>query len=366
VRVVIDANLIIERDWHLRGPAAQALLAAARHGRVRVVVPEVAVREVVAAHTERTARESRKLRQAEAALRRLQGPLADQAAQTPHEQGTQQSYESWLRGHLQWSHVEVAPIPEASERLVDRALERRRPFDSKGRTGFRDALIWHTALVGASDTRLTLFATDNSTDFANEDKTGLHPDLVSDLMAGRLGEAAVKFVGSLEEAARVALQPAEDVLGRLRQRLTDEAEWSDEVWGEMQQEVELELSAIDDAGVSVGIESAGGRVDGEIVGSELEDLSLTSGPYAVDAFPLTENVYSVVLEASGDATYSLEVRTSGPWQQHNRLPAGGVLSEDERSAYVHGSAAVRALFDGRYNVETEELTHLSLMGLVDD
>lgn len=40
MRVIIDANLVIERDWHLRGGAAQALLAASKRRHVPVSIPE--------------------------------------------------------------------------------------------------------------------------------------------------------------------------------------------------------------------------------------------------------------------------------------------------------------------------------------
>jgi rRNA-processing protein FCF1 len=365
MRVVVDANLITERDWFLRGASAEALLAAALRARVRLVVPEVVVREVATAHSERRAAAQSRLRAAQRDLRRLEGPLAsDEAEVAVTDPFVRQAYDSWLRQRLRDHRVEIPPIPEASASLVDRALRRRRPFDAKGK-GFRDALIWETVLGSASDTVVTVLATDNINDFGDDGSEGLHPDLLEDITGKGLSDGAVRLVRSLDAAAHLALEPAREVLDRLRARLDDEPEWSDELLDRMRVEVQNEWPAIDDAGVSFDIESRAEPFETEIVGSELEDLTLSGPPTAVDAFPLTEDVYAVVLEASADAVYRVEVSTSGFSRRPHRVPTGLDLSRDEDIAYFAGFADVTALFDARFDVRTEELTELSLMGLAD-
>jgi hypothetical protein len=365
VRVVLDANLIIERDWHLRTGTAEALLAAAQRRRLRLVIPEVVVREAVAAHAERRTNAQSRLRSALADLHRLDGPNAEDAS-AKSGSFIQRTYESSLRERLRDHGVEVAPVPEISESLVDRAVRRRRPFDANGKAGFRDALIWQTVLDEASDAQVTVFATDNIKDFGNETKDGLHPHLVEDVAGKGLGSASIRLVRSLDDAARLALEPARDILDRIRARLTDEPGWSNELLELMRQEVASEWPGIDDTGVYVSIETGGEPFEGDIVDSELEDLTLTGPALASDAFPLTEEVYAVTLEAPADATYQLEVSTTAFYHQPHRVPEGLVLSSDERVAYFGGFSRVRALFDGRYNTATGELTGLSVVGLVDE
>jgi PIN domain len=365
MRVVVDANLIIERDWHLTTGPAEALLSAARRGRVRLVLPEVVVREVVAAHAERRAAARGKLQAARAALRRLEGPRGPGDDAEAADPFIRQTFESWFRDRLAQHRVEVPDVPEAAAALVDRALQRRRPFDSNGRAGFRDALIWETVLEGASSAQTTLLASDNVRDFADDSNTAPHPHLREDLTARGLDAAAVRLVRSFEEAAHVALEPAREVVDRLRERLAREPEWADELTEQMRQEVQADMPDIDDTGVVVSIESGGEPFEGDIVGSELEDVTISGAPSVADAFPLTDGVYAVQLEVPAEAVYELDVSTHGFWQQPNRVPANVRLSGDERSAYFSGFARVRALFDARYRAETDELSQLSLMGLAD-
>lgn len=72
-----------------------------------------------------------------------------------------------------------------------------------------------------------MFATDNTRDFAIDDKRGLHSHLLDDVAAKGLGAGAVRWVRTLEEAARVALEPAKEVLDRLRERFVAQTTWSE-------------------------------------------------------------------------------------------------------------------------------------------
>jgi predicted nucleic acid-binding protein len=74
--VVLDSNVIIEKDWHLTSPAALALLEASSRGGVGLVVPEIVVREVTAKHREREAATLAKLENARSALRKLQASFS--------------------------------------------------------------------------------------------------------------------------------------------------------------------------------------------------------------------------------------------------------------------------------------------------
>jgi hypothetical protein len=107
------------------------------------------------------------------------------------------------------------------------------------------------------------------------------------------------------------------------------------------------------------------RFEADVGDRELEDLTLIGPPYIADAYPLTESVYAVSLEVSGEATYEVEVGTSGFWHQPHRVPDDVRLSRDERTAYFKGFAGVRVLFDGRYDATTGTLGELSLLGLAE-
>lgn len=358
--VILDANLIIERDWYLRSGATQALLAASKRRHVPVAVPEVVVREVVAAQSERRDEARRKARTELKRLRRLDGP---DAAQVDIPKPPEPSYEMWLRGMLAEHHVNVIPIPEMTEALVQRALTRRKPFDANGRDGFRDAIIWRNVLDSTSSVNTTVFATANTSDFADSTKKSLHPDLVADLIdAGRSADS-LKLVTSMEEAAHAALQPAREVVTTINERLAVHDEWADDVAERLRQTATANLFGLDDSDVSPELESGGEPFAGDIIDYELDDLDFEGSPTAVDALPLTDDLFAVVLAYDVNASYRVEISTSAFWRQPNLVPDDVDLSGDERSAFFRGYADGKALFDARYQVSTSALTEISIIAL---
>ncbi len=89
----------------------------------------------------------------------------------------------------------ILPLPAVThEAVLERALSGRRPFDQDGRTGYRDALIWHTVLELAQTTTNVVLVS-NDGDFA--DSTG-------ELLASLRDETSAAHSTS-NDAPRVAL-----------------------------------------------------------------------------------------------------------------------------------------------------------------
>lgn len=362
MRLVLDSSVITERDWHLSGPAAQALLAASRRGRLRLVVPELVIREVVNSHRERERALSHKLDDTRAKLRRLQGA---RSADVPHPDDhppRNDAYGSDLRDQLARARAHIPEIPEAThEELVTRALGRRRPFDKQGRAGYRDALIWHTVLEVVTRGEQTALATDNRSDFADEDDpVKPHTHLRDDLEAHGLDAYSVRICQSLEEAVQLVLEPAQEVIERLSRRLAEDDGWRNEVEGRMEQAALSEASYADDTGVHIDIQTSGEPFAGDINDSELEDVQ-NFGPADIrDAYTLSETELIVRLEMSAEAVYRLEVSTAGFWRDPRQVPGDLDLSGDERHAYFSGFADVTLHFGARYNATKDELTDIEL------
>jgi hypothetical protein len=147
VHVVLDANAVL-LDWR-PGESWRKLERAAEDGAARLCLPAVVVDEVLAHKRNRFKPEVARAIEAVRAL----------AAGEPR------------------AGYAILPYPAVDHRtVVARALARRRPFDAKGRNGYRDALIWETVLElarGLSEGRV-LLCTRNSKDFGER---GLHADL---------------------------------------------------------------------------------------------------------------------------------------------------------------------------------------------
>jgi hypothetical protein len=108
-------------------------------------------------------------------------------------------YETFLRSTLDRNGAFVPPLPEIDvSDLVDRAVQRRRPFDENG-SGFRDSLLWETVVSELRDNAeidLTLISRDGKAFQESKGSSALHPDLHREL-TGRNILGRVTLVDSL-------------------------------------------------------------------------------------------------------------------------------------------------------------------------
>ncbi|MFQ5734756.1 MAG: PIN domain-containing protein, partial [Planctomycetaceae bacterium] len=108
------------------------------------------------------------------------------------------AYESALAERLAELQAEIPENPASHRSLIQRALERRKPFGQKD-GGYRDALIWQCILHDiAGRDRLTVFVTQNTNDFAAKDGTQFHRHLLDDLENHNL-KGQVEICRSLDE-----------------------------------------------------------------------------------------------------------------------------------------------------------------------
>lgn len=353
MRVVLDANVITEKNWHLIGAAAESLLAAAGRGRLQLTVPELVVQEVVASHARSARKAERDLERALGRVRQL--AVASERNQWSLERPLQQfDYNGWLRTRLMEHHVDIAPLPEVTAALVARALARRRPFDGDGKHGFRDAILWEVTYTDSMPTVL-VSADGDFTDAGG----GLHPDLVEDLVARGLPEDAVQLVRTLDEAAELVLGASRSALATVQELLAD-AVRGPEI-AQRLRDLVSQSGYIDDSNVHVGLDTAGEPFEASIASWELVDLHVQDPVEASDAFPLDENSFAVHLHMPGDAFYDVEVSTDAFSRQPDRVPRDVRLSSDERTAYLGGHAPVLVEFDAR--LRGTELDRVRLLGL---
>jgi len=175
------------------------LLSQSAVGRLRVIVPEVVVREAVGKFRRTVEERLTKHTAAVRDLRRLGIGIGD--GSVPDATQASAGYEAELRQRLAGAGAEVPAVPSVDIlRLVDNAIARKKPFDERG-SGFRDALIWSTVMeVGGSwvvAAPLIAFVTGNTKDFCGEDGHSLADDLAEELEAA--GRAVVRVYKSIED-----------------------------------------------------------------------------------------------------------------------------------------------------------------------
>lgn len=189
--VIFDANPLYGLRT-LSGADFASLLALARLRVIRLVVPDVVVRELARQGAKEFNDKHSKLRNAVKELNdvidaaRFVDVIArpGAAASGPEPLARSALYEA-LVTYLGTKRVRIARYPEMPvAELLEWDLDRRKPFSETGK-GFRDALIWATirALCAEEDPESpVLFVTKNSDDFwASKNKKELHPHLRDEL-----------------------------------------------------------------------------------------------------------------------------------------------------------------------------------------
>ena len=110
-------------------------------------------------------------------------------------------YKDFLEMFIIESGMTIAePYPNDShEIIVQRALQRKKPFKADGSTGYRDYLVWLTCLNVAKScsSEEIHFISGNTRDFADpNDKKKLHPDLLADLSEMNISETRFYYWNS--------------------------------------------------------------------------------------------------------------------------------------------------------------------------
>jgi hypothetical protein len=187
VRVMVDTNIAGgARDRPLESNVARRLLDETRRGNLRLVLPEVVIREAANLWAEKVLEHMRGARSAEAFLLRA-GVSADLPRAVAEKTELRRGEEDRIRLTLAEAGAEVAPLPSCDhELLVERALLRRQPFDSRGRDGYRDVLIWESLLELDPDAGpVILLARDKRAFFED----GREEKGLSELLRGEAGDA---------------------------------------------------------------------------------------------------------------------------------------------------------------------------------
>jgi hypothetical protein len=212
--VILDATALVA-DFSLKSPSIQGLLERAPRRRLRIVVPEVVVREVVGKYGQSLTELLAGCSKISSQAKRL-GIGLD--LRPPDHAGGVEEYERALRVRLSEIGAET-PLPPGTPHLelVDRAVSRRKPFVDSG-AGYRDALIWESVLVYAAESAVA-FVTNNSADFAEsqDDVSLVAADLRADLKARGFPDDRVIICRSAGSAVERLFLRDERLLARLQE-----------------------------------------------------------------------------------------------------------------------------------------------------
>lgn len=215
--VVLDTNVFVG-DFLMHGAEFRVLLdGVGRVGGTRLAVPEAVVDETCTLYGERLREELSRIRTAHRDLSRLTGrelPLS-LSVDVDEERAR---YRTQLIARLEGADGTVIPYPELPHQaVVARELSRRKPF-KKGGAGYRDYIIWLSALSQLERAEDTLaLVTKNTQDFG--DGPRVHDDFLADLAAKDIEPDRVRVHTSLQAANDVLFRPHLRMLDDVRDRL---------------------------------------------------------------------------------------------------------------------------------------------------
>ena len=179
MHIILDASAIIAEDFG-RSVRFRTLLAASKALDYEVIVPSLAIAETVGKFHREIGKEDNSVRRVLGQLSKLLGRRIDPTVVGIDPGSESESFKSALESRLQYSEVIILSYPDvAHEDIAERAISRRRPFDQNG-SGYRDTLIWLSALKLAGETGGQIILVSEDGDFGTAN--GLHGDLTNDLV----------------------------------------------------------------------------------------------------------------------------------------------------------------------------------------
>ncbi len=227
---IFDTSALFD-DLSMRGVQSRQLLRWAGHGSYELSVPEVVVAEMTNDARERIEKACAKASAAGESLAKLGIALE---LPVPEVSALAAQFEAQLRAAITGASGRFLPLPNVPHaELVERSARGIKPFSSPAKTrreqsdrGYRDSLIWMTALAAAQGGNVTL-VTENTSDFT-DGGGNLHPDLLADLeREGLAGEVQVCL--SLSAFLDAYLHSDAPALEEFRIRLAGKDEFRDEL-----------------------------------------------------------------------------------------------------------------------------------------
>ena len=193
------------------------MLRGSERGDFRVAIGEVTIREAVNHVRESGEKALGELDRSLKALRNLRQPFAPKIVTDLTAQTIADSYDVFLRRELTGHDVQIAPLPTVShDAVLQRALDRRKPFDANGHDGYRDVLLWETIReLSKRSSEPIAFITNNHGDFGDG---GAGSPLASSLVSDA-PDAQIARWDSLEAFTAAHVQPVLEVVDELNTRL---------------------------------------------------------------------------------------------------------------------------------------------------
>ena len=208
-------------DLRLEGTNFRMLKAYLSKTSSTLAIPKIVIEETVNHFRERLRKDVEAAASSLKSIRKLTGKDQVEAPVIVDQEEEVTHYRQHLNSQIKNLHGKVLGFEKVDiGELVQRSLQRRKPFDGEGRKGFRDAVIWETILrelLAMNSGATVALITKNTNDFANERE--LHGSLVEDCV--RLGRSSdcVKLFDGLHMFIQEEVKPHLETLDAITEQL---------------------------------------------------------------------------------------------------------------------------------------------------
>lgn len=338
LHVVLDTNVVGIPAF--TSNAHRLLLEASREGRIVLVVPELVLRETANRWREEVEsllerRDSIELRLIEIrALSWAQKSRSVDAHSLAHDM--RERLEQQLRAH----GAQITALPDAShDDIVSRALARRQPFDSGGKDGYRDVLLWETVLGFVADGHDVALVSADRRAFSAKTEDGLSRNLAAEAEALAERPEPVRLYHDLRGALSTLLESGASTLAEAVELLMD-----DDVLMPLIEMLETGLQQTTLDANALRLLNLPVRIDSGSIShlEEIEDLELTYAHRATSG--------EVFVEGTFDVLVALDVRF--PVESFGAMAATAELSSWGLDA---DDTSAKALIDRRATVSFETI-----------
>ena len=206
MHIVPDANIIIEEGYGSSG-RFRLLLFTLEILQHNMYVPKLVIEEVVARFERAYHRDSQRVEDILERFSRFLGAELPSPLTALDKRLQAGLFRSRLNTMFDSPNCSILEYPSTSHaELTRRASRRIKPFSESG-SGYRDALIWESALKLATDGIKPLAFISNDNAFCDTNSGKLHSDLVNDLRSRGLSENDVILARSVEEFFNAYIRP---------------------------------------------------------------------------------------------------------------------------------------------------------------
>lgn len=227
--IVVDTEAIVRVSGGVASPEMRVLLQSAQKLHYRAVVPHVVIDELVFQFERELTEKMRGVNKAKRDLARHVRHLSEQLDDHRLEldlDGLVCEYQCYLSSTLLDLGAHIAPYPEVDHpELVKAASLHLKPFSNSDK-GYKDALVWATAIEEAhrtldrSHSGVVVFVSGNGTDFARSKKSNsLHPDLFTWAKAEPIPMEQFKLFTSIDEVNGTFVTPRLSRLSDIENRI---------------------------------------------------------------------------------------------------------------------------------------------------